>query len=39
MSVYGKISVKNINENTKTKPIDAYGKSKLMMENLLIKEK
>ena len=38
MSVYGKISVKNINENTKTKPIDAYGKSKLMMENLLIKE-
>ena len=38
MSVYGKISVRNINENTKTKPIDAYGKSKLMMENLLIKE-
>jgi len=38
MSVYGKINLKNITENTKTKPIDAYGKSKLMMENLLIKE-
>jgi len=38
MSVYGKISVKNITEKTKTKPLDAYGKSKLMMEKLLIKE-
>tara|TARA_B110000977_G_C11023971_1_gene472441 strand:- start:118 stop:981 length:864 start_codon:yes stop_codon:yes gene_type:complete len=38
MSVYGKINVKNITEKTKTKPSDAYGKSKLMMEKLLIKE-
>ncbi len=38
MSVYGKIKDKKVTEKTKTKPKDAYGKSKLMMEKLLIRE-
>ena len=36
MSVYGKISQKFINEKHRRKPIDAYGKSKKMMEDYLM---
>lgn len=39
MSVYGNIGVKTVDLNTKTKPVDSYGKSKLKIEKLLEKFK
>ena len=37
MSVYGKVDVRSVDLNTKTKPIDTYGKSKLKIERFLEK--
>lgn len=39
MSVYGDIKVDNVNSNTKTKPTDTYGCSKLKIEDFIKKLK